>query len=122
MTKTIIATSKVSHVSKHHVDMARRIDGNAARASYNFARGVVREAKIRVPKRTGYLASQIKWRRDSFGKFTVYVDGSVQMNTGAFYAVYVEYGTRHMAAQPYFRPAVEMMKAEWRREMRAVFR
>ena len=34
------------------------------------------------------------------------------VGTNVEYAPYVEYGTRHQAPQPYFRPAIERVKAE----------
>jgi HK97 gp10 family phage protein len=40
---------------------------------------------------------------------------------GAHYGAYVEYGTRYMAAQPYFRPAVEEAKRQFIADMRQVF-
>jgi HK97 gp10 family phage protein len=46
----------------------------------------------------------------------------LQLETGAYYAVYVEYGTRYMRAQPFFRPAIELAKAQFRAEMKAVFK
>jgi HK97 gp10 family phage protein len=103
-------------------DLGRRVTANANQAAYNYARAVVKEAKLRVPVRTGYLRSQIKWERNGPGDFTIFVDGDPSTRTGAFYGVYVEYGTRNMAARPYFTPAVHITKVQFMADMKAVFR
>lgn len=72
---------------------------------------VVEEARRLVPVRTGHLKSTIvRVKRDSH--FYVYAL--------AHYALYVEYGTRKMAAQPYLRPAHESIN--WRAILRQAFR
>jgi hypothetical protein len=38
--------------------------------------------------------------------------GGYKVTVGANYGVYVEYGTRYMAGQPYLRPAVDKTKAQ----------
>lgn len=120
---TLTATTTITCGRTRKIpELKKRIRSNANQAAYNFARAVVVEAKVRVPKRTGYLASQIKWERISPGVFDVFVDGNINTKTGAYYGIYVEYGTRNMAAQPYFKPSVEAQKVAFRRDMKAVFR
>ena len=60
---------------------------------------IVDEAQRRVPVRTGDLLSSIGYYRESQGRYKVVA--------GMFYASFVEYGTRFMAARPYLRPAFE---------------
>lgn len=54
---------------------------------------------------TGRLASSIEF--DQIGPLTATVGSRLA------YAVYLEYGTRKMAARPFFRPAVERMRGEF---------
>ena len=70
---------------------ARRLDRVKAR--------IRDEAKLRAPVRTGFLRSSI----------VVTEDG---VEAGAYYAGYVEFGTRYMAPRPYLRPAVRRVEAE----------
>jgi HK97 gp10 family phage protein len=44
-----------------------------------------------------------------------------QGRVGEFYGADVEYGTRHMAAQPYLRPAIEEQKRIFKAKMAKVF-
>lgn len=119
-----VATVSIRTARQHRNfnQLKKRVSSNAHRAGYNFARGVVKEARLRVAVDTGYLKSQIKWERVKPGTFDVFVDGDIKLNTGAFYGVYIEYGTRNMAAQPFFRPAIEVTKLQWSAEMKAVFK
>lgn len=59
-------------------------------------------AKVRAPVDTGFLRGSITGRRIS--------DEHWQVTVGADYGIYVEMGTRHMAAQPYLRPAVDAVR------------
>ena len=58
------------------------------------------EAKRLVPVDTGHLESTIDFAMEGRGM-------AVRYMVGADYAIYVEYGTVNMAAQPFFRPGVE---------------
>lgn len=60
-----------------------------------------------VPVDTGYLQSTIYAEADST---------SAEFFADAEYAEYVEFGTWKMAAQPYFRPALEEAQAVWSEE------
>jgi len=104
------------------IRVRNRIETNSATAAYNFARRTVKYARIYAPVDTGYMKSQIKWQKLDVGKFIVYVDGSLATEDGAFYAIYVEYGTRYMAAQPFFEPAIQQAKREFKSDMKKVFR
>lgn len=58
----------------------------------------VQIAKSTCPVDTGYLRSQIG---------TIGDDGGVEIWSDAYYSAYQEYGTRRMAAQPYFEAAIQ---------------
>lgn len=121
----------VTRRDKNFSGLKNRVRGNSARAAYNFARGAVVQVRNRAPKRTGYMASMVKWERHGYGDFSVYIDGNTRTETGAYYAPYVEfghvvrnqYGTHgYEPAQPFFRPGVKAQKDIFLREMKAVFR
>lgn len=56
------------------------------------------EARGNVPVRTGYLKSTI---------YGVVNDWVIRVGAEATYALFVEFGTRYMRAQPYIFPAVQ---------------
>ncbi len=57
-------------------------------------------ARQLVPVRTGFLQSTIYHKAGA-------EDLSMELGATANYAIYVEMGTRRMAAQPYIRPAFD---------------
>ncbi len=63
----------------------------------NWAEDVKALAKRYVPVRTGYLRSTI---------FAVVSGWVARIGAEATYAMYVEFGTRYMRAQPYLYPAI----------------
>ena len=63
-----------------------------------------------VPVRTGYLRSTIYRKKTGFLGWEV---GAL-----AFYAGFVEFGTRYMRARPYLRPAVTEKMPEVREELK----
>ena len=66
---------------------------------------IVQLAQARAPVDTGFLRDSIVAAMiDEF-------EGTVTV--GAFYAGFVEFGTRKMAAQPYFYPAVDEASTRW---------
>jgi HK97 gp10 family phage protein len=71
-----------------------------------FRLGVIiqNDARRRCPVDTGRLRSSITVKRSAQG---------VTVGSNVEYAGYVEYGTRHMAAQPYLRPAVATAASRW---------
>jgi HK97 gp10 family phage protein len=91
----------------------KKVQGNSAQASYNFARGTEAGAKRRAHVITGHMRNSIRRERLGYGKHRVIV--------GAHYGVYEEYGTRHRPPHPFFRPAVREQAAIFRRAMREVF-
>ena len=59
---------------------------------------IVKTAKTKVPVDTGNLKDSIKKRDDG-----IVMDG---------YGLYVEFGTRHMGAQPFIRPSIASVERE----------
>lgn len=93
--------------------LARRVDTNSGHAARTWSANVKNLAKMKAPVRTGYLRDSITSERLGPKHWKVKV--------GAHYGIYVEYGTRYMAAQPYFRPAVREANRMFRQQMRKVF-
>jgi HK97 gp10 family phage protein len=65
----------------------------------------------KAPFRTGVLKSSIK--KTKVGLFT-------KVTVGAFYGIYVNYGTRYMHAQPFWEPAINESIIGLRRDMAAI--
>jgi HK97 gp10 family phage protein len=95
-------------------DMIRRVDVNTGHAARTWAVNVRDLAKMKAPVRTGYLRDSITSERLGPKHWKVKV--------GAHYGIYVEYGTRYMAAQPYFRPAIKQANRAFKQQMKTVFR
>lgn len=80
---------------------AARVHASSAVAASTFA--VAQRARALVPVDTGLLKSAIESSRTVTG-----LTGTVGLSTrDAFYWRFVEFGTRNMAARPFFRPAAE---------------
>lgn len=91
-----------------------RVHASSAVAASTFA--VTQRAKSLVPRDTGLLQSAIGSTRVVSG-----LQGRVGITTReAHYWRYVEFGTRHMPAQPFFRPAAEQERNVFIQRMRAV--
>jgi len=71
---------------------------------------ITERAREIVPVRTGYLRSTIYKRMAGFLNWEV--------GASAFYAGFVEFGTRYMSARPYLRPAVEEKMPEVRETLK----
>lgn len=113
MTKAVAKINVTMHKDKTGFDdMARTVEGNAGHAARTWAADVKNGAKAKAPVRTGYLKESIASTRTGRKVWKVEV--------GAHYGIYVEYGTRYMAAQPYFRPAIQVANKNFRRNMRKV--
>lgn len=69
-------------------------------------------AQTRAAVRTGLLKSSIRARRVGPAHWEVTV--------GVAYGIYVEYGTVHMAAQPFLRPAIAVVRPAFQRAMKGV--
>lgn len=85
-------------------------------ADEEIERGLIKaevEARRIVPVRTGFLRSTIGHRRLAVAAFV--------FEATAYYAVYVEYGTVKMRAQPYMRPALWRVLPEIRMRIKRRF-
>jgi HK97 gp10 family phage protein len=71
-------------------------------------------AKARAPVDTGNLRASIQAVRIT--------DTHWRVTVGASYGLYVELGTRHMGAQPYFGPTVRALRRSFQQAMRGVVR
>lgn len=78
---------------------ARMLPDKVDRAVAKAAADVEAQAKIRAAVDTGFMRASIHAEKVGTGHHRVVV--------GAEYAQYVEFGTRHMAAQPFLRPAFD---------------
>ena len=76
------------------------------------ANDVEAQAKVRAAVDTGFMRASIKSGRVGPGHYRVTV--------GAEYARYVELGTRHMAAQPFLRPAFDAVVPTMRRALERI--
>lgn len=86
-----IDTSGLRRLQEATPRAARQMQEAALDEAYQTARQL-------VPVRTGFLKRSIRRVREG-GKYI--------LRALAHYALYVEYGTRYMAAQPFLRPALE---------------
>jgi HK97 gp10 family phage protein len=75
-----------------------RLPDAAAQATEMAADEIVRLAKVYAPVDTGYMRDHIQ--KVGFGTTWAAL-------SEAFYSMYVEFGTRFMAARPFMRPAAE---------------
>lgn len=75
---------------------------------WRLAIAVTNNAKQLAPVDTGRLRASIAWVRgeDARGPYA-------EIGTNVEYAPHVEYGTQHMAAQPFMRPALLYAAHEW---------
>lgn len=68
---------------------------------------IVNEAKARVRVRTGHLRRTIHYEIRQVGDRV-----TVSIGADADYAIFQEMGTSRMAAHPYIRPALDLMRAQ----------
>ena len=101
----------VKELEKVLEEFAPRIANNLMKATiHGIASEITKEAKRRVPKRTGTLRKSLKTKRRR-GKpgqpvSDVIADSGKTAKNDGFYWRFVEYGTQSgMAAQPFMRPA-----------------
>ena len=94
--------------------LAESLDERMAMVIYRFSINVQKRARLKAPVRTGALKNSIRAKKIRVGMWEIKV--------GVHYGIYVEYGTRHMAPQPYFRPAIEAARRQMRQDFKAVFK
>lgn len=98
-------TVRVEIKSNRFGELAAKLPGLAALAVRKTAADLARMAAQLAPVDTGALRNSIQWSMS--GPLAAIVA------VGVNYGVYVEYGTRRMAAQPYFTPAVEWARPQF---------
>lgn len=91
----------------------KTVRSNSAAAAYNFARRATTEARSNAHVITGHMKASINHERIAYGRHRIVV--------GAHYGAYEEYGTRHRPPHPFLRPAVQTHRAQFIRDMKAVF-
>ena len=84
-------------------NMGPRVREALQQAIGKIAKDIEADAKTTVPVDTGFLKNSILARQVTPMLWRV--------NVGANYGIYVEFGTRFMAARPYFVPAVDKMRS-----------
>lgn len=95
----------------HGLEQAiRNLTERADQVVQKVAHDIEGGAKQRAPVDTGHLRNSIQAQRTG--------DAEAEVTVGAEYAGYVEYGTRHMAAQPYLTPAAEEQREPFEQAMR----
>jgi HK97 gp10 family phage protein len=98
----------------HFGRIAAGLRPRAAQAVAKAAHDIEGHAKAAAPIDTGFLASTIRARALGAYEWEVAV--------GAHYGIYVELGTRFMAAQPYFAPAIERVRPSFEAAVRELVR
>lgn len=96
-------------------DFPKIIAGMEAKAEQFVAKAAMdieAHAKSRAPVDTGTLKNSIQATRVGDAHWRVVV--------GADYGMYVEWGTVHMAAQPFFQPAIQAVTPTFLRALRTV--
>jgi HK97 gp10 family phage protein len=83
-------------------EVGSRIRAQLSKAIRKAGFDIEAHAKNVVPVRTGNLKNSIQTEIKN--------DLLAQVQVGAEYGIYVEYGTRKMSARPYLRPAVEEVR------------
>lgn len=78
------------------------------------ARNVEGAAKANAPVLTGNLRNSIETMPGE--------DLSARVNVGAYYGIYVEYGTSRMGAEPFLTPAVDAARAPFLLGVAAILR
>lgn len=76
-------------------------------------------ARSLVAVRSGALAGSIQVKRESELSKKVVADAKAQSD-GSLYGIFVEFGTKNMAAQPFLTPAAEMAKPPFIDEMKSI--
>lgn len=102
-----------SNISQFNADMKRRAKALVARTAskvnqrivVNLNKQVYNQPEPKYYVRTGNLRKSVQ--------IEILGDLSQKVFVAAEYGVYVEYGTRHMAARPFFGPAFEETASEF---------
>jgi len=95
-------------------DIKKEINQSIVKAGTNTQK----EAKLRVPVRTGALRNSIMMQINEG------IKGSISVTVGAYmpYASFVEYGTIYQRPKPYLMPAYEKAKRELEQKLKEIER
>lgn len=113
------AFGSIEIVFDHFEKMEKAIVDAADQALEKAARDIEAKAKMNAPVDTGNLKNSIYSKGPGFSTFggagntqpeEPIGDHEAVVHAGAPYAVYVDYGTAHMPARPFFSGAVEEVK------------
>jgi len=110
----MVFSARVRVTSSNYGKVKRRMRGRAAQFVAKAALDIEAHAKALAPVDTGLLRNSIQAIQVSQLHWRVVVS--------AEYGVYVEFGTRHMAAQPFLLPAVNAVRPSFLAAMRTVVR
>lgn len=87
---------------------------------------MARDARRFVPKKTGELHFSIEVKKDikkdDGSVHLAYVTAGTRERGGAFYAGFVELGTKKMRAKPYLRPAIQKNKRTGMNDLSTAFK
>lgn len=98
-------------------EVPSRFKKDAKRIVKTTSEQMVKDMSATVPVDTGYLRRTIGYKLKNNG-MSARVGANI--NDNAEYASYVEYGTRYMRAQPYFRPAFDKAEEEFKRKVKGL--
>jgi HK97 gp10 family phage protein len=87
----------------HLPNLAANVRRAAHEAVLDAAAAITEEAKANAPVKTGFLRDSILMR--------AVAEARAEVKAYASYAVFQEFGTSKMAAQPFFTPAIETVRA-----------
>ena len=87
-------------------ELIASVEANSKRAVKRTADKVATTMRRLAPEDTGHLKGSIETVSVSRAK-------TAEVRVGAYYAGYVNYGTRYMAAQPFFDNAIKAHEAEF---------
>ena len=97
-------------------DLAKRMrrgERMTKTAVQNTAKDIAAGAQRRVPVDTGHLKASLHVDKLD--------DLAALVSTDVHYAKFVEYGTRHMGAQPYLIPAAEAARKPFEQRIRKAY-
>jgi len=89
----------LSDITSKLTDYSSKVKDFQSSESRDLADKMVQEMQGLAPVDTGYLRDHIMSQDEG--------DGRASVVSEADYSVYVEFGTRHMAAQPFFFPVFD---------------
>lgn len=112
-----IITMEIDEFIEVLEEMPSRFKKDAQRIVKTTSEQMVRDMSATVPVDTGHLRRTIGYKLKDNGMSSRV---GANMNGNTDYGSYVEYGTRYMRAQPYFRPAFDKAEEEFKRKVKGL--